>query len=235
MFIKKEIIDSFLEAISPLPNKLGSLEEDEKVVGLDEMLYKLRQIDPSATIQNGVSKMVIIADTLENVVIKIPFNGTYECVVDENDEYIWRDFQYAPSDIDESDYCLAEFETYRELRKQKLHSFVAKTVFYLMWDGYRIFIQEKVIPIYDDSHTPTLTPISQKAIDKVNDIPYRRGRSEWIARCIQTYGEKKTKRFFKYCEKENTHITDDFHMGNYGYRPNGTPCILDYSDYCECF
>ena len=243
MFANTSVINSFLKAISPLPDRLGSLERDDTIIGLDEMLYHLREIDSSADIKFGVTKMVIIADSLKNVVIKIPFNGTYNIVENNDDDYDeyssildnyeWYDFSYAPSKVDDSDYCLVEFEMYRALKKQKLHSFVAKTVFYMMWEGYRIFLQEKVIPFCDYFDTSKLTPITQKEIDSASSIPFRRGRSEWLAHCIQTYGEKKTKRFFSYCENENPDIVGDFHTGNYGYRPNGTPCILDYSNYCE--
>ena len=90
MFVKAEVVDSFLKAISPLPPCLGSFDKVDTIVGLDEMLFRLREIDSSAEIKFGVSKMAILANSLGNVVIKIPFKGTYDYSyygeTDEDDE-----------------------------------------------------------------------------------------------------------------------------------------------------
>lgn len=248
MIINTKVINSFLEAVSPLlPEKFGTYDDADTFPNLNEMLYNLRGLDTSAEIRFGVSKMVIIADSLGDEVIKIPFNGMFnfdtkygydEC----EDEYYagpycWQDFEGAPSDMDESDYCLAEYEIYRQLKEEKLQCFVAKTFLYtILPNNFRVFIQEKVIPI-DDSESSSLeelTPISIQTLQEAQDYRSKknfRATADWIARCIIRYGIKQTERFMNYCCYTNYNINADMHFGNYGYRSNGTPCILDYSNF----
>ena len=57
--------------------------------------------------------------------------------------------------------------------------------------------------------------------------------TEWIAICLDKYGKSKVERFLYYCENIDLDILDDIHNGNYGYRTNGTPCIIDYSGYAD--
>ena len=35
----------------------------------------------------------------------------------------------------------------------------------------------------------------------------------------------------KYVEEKDPEILNDMHSGNYGYRPNGIPCILDFASF----
>lgn len=248
MIINAKVINSFLEVVSPLlPERFGSYDDSDAFPNLEEMLFGLREIDNSAEIRFGVSKMVIIADSLGDEVIKIPFNGMFsldaEGGYDEYEDayyvstYGWQDFEGAPSDIDESDYCLAEYEIYQQLKQEKLQCFVAKTLLYtILSNGFRVFVQEKVIPIdnSESSSLEALTPISMQILNEAESCRIKknfRANSEWIARCIVRYGIKQTERFMNYCCYTNYNINADMHTGNYGYRPNGTPCILDYSNF----
>ena len=117
-----------------------------------------------------------------------------------------------------------------------MQRFVAKTLFYSTIQGIRVFIQEKVVPIidiYSDTFLKTLAPVSQQTLSKIE--PYKQQvflDSFWLARCLLKYGEHYVQEFVEYCCDVDTNIIGDLHHGNYGYRLNGTPCLLDYSNFC---
>ena len=57
--------------------------------------------------------------------------------------------------------------------------------------------------------------------------------TNWIANCIDKYGQSKVERFLNYCENIDPDLLEDVHSGNYGYREDGTPAILDFSNFLD--
>ena len=231
MTFNHNIIDKILQKIFPLPEQFGTIYGIDPTDTLIDIENKIYQVDSKASLYHGASKMVITSPNFGNVVIKIPFNGLYE-EDEKTGELYWYDFSWATGSSS-NDYCLAEYEKYHRLKTYGLDCFVAKTLYYKKINGVRIFLQEQVTPENNlcSSYVPSL-----QSKDLANKW-YKEGRfdieSEWIANCLDKYGESKVKRFLYYCTNIDPDILEDTHGGNYGYRINGTPAILDYSNYMD--
>ena len=227
--INYELIDRFLERIFPLPENFGlklTDEEDSEPVYFSDFEDAVYKTDISASVYFGMSKIVITSPNLGDVVIKIPFNGYF------SDSFEWHPFVWATGS-DAADYCLAEYEKYNKLKTYGLNCFVAKTIYYKTIDGIRIFLQEKVTPENDIYKT-------KKPSKKSRDIAskwYEEGKfdinPEWIATCLDRYGKSKVKRFLYYCANLDLDILEDAHGGNFGYREDGTPALLDFSNFLD--
>lgn len=246
MNIDYKIVDSILEAISPLPHHFGACISnnggEQPPFDYEEILDRAKIIDPQIEIRFGISKLVIISTLLPYHVIKIPFNGMYEEEYDDDSDSmvpIWYDFIGSAAVHDFSDYCLYEYEEYHSLKKQRLQCFVAKTIFYRTFEDKRIFLQERAVCLDDIDSCSTINVIPKEsnsmkiAKQLLKERKAKAVTTEWLAACIQWYGLKTVMKFFKYCLTENYHLLHDCHGGNYGYRLNGTPCLLDFSDFSD--
>ena len=228
-----EYVNKLLETIFPIPDKFGILIRDDKPdkpINFKSIKKSIIRYDPSALIYYGMSKLVITSSKINNIVIKIPFNGVFEEDYDTG-ELFWCPFEWA-NGSDHSDYCLTEYEKYKKLKTYGLDCFVAKTMLYKNIYNTRVFIQEKVIPVNELIKSPRASHNSKKLANEW----YKKGKiniqPEWVANCLDAYGNSKVSRFLWYCEEIDLDILDDIHTGNFGYRNNNnTPCILDYSNY----
>lgn len=240
------LIDSLIEEFENLSQPFGLLitnGEVEEPLFYHDFEKDILQKDEDANLKFGISKFVIVPSQT-NYVIKIPFSGIYEYYDDDMRYYeeedlsqytytIYNDYPYFYSQFSQvKDYCDLEFNKYQNLYKQNLDCFVAKTAFYTeLSNKIKIFTQEKITPCIDDwtDHKPT--PHSKdlaKCWIKEDDCALE---PNWLANCIDYYGEQKTKRFINYCYDEDPDILSDTHMSNLGYRPDGTPVILDFSGF----
>ncbi len=226
-----QLVDKILNAILPLPENFGIDELYDEPNDLLLFKNKLHEVDKEAIIFFGLTKMVISSPQFNGVVIKIPFNGRYG--LDDNEKPYWIPFKWADAS-DRSDYCLAEWEKYNKLKKYRLNCFVAKTLYYKQIMGVRIFIQEQVTPLDEFYKIPI---IPSKNSQKLANQWWRERKIDinpnWMANCLDLYGQAKVKKFLNYCENIDPDILEDAHSGNIGYRTNGTPVILDYSNYLD--
>ena len=234
MTFNHKLVDEFLEEIFPLPEKFGViLREDEESEPVDFALIQeiVWSVDADASVYFGMSKLVIASPHLDGVVIKIPFNGFFN-EYDAEGHTFWQPFKWA-SGTDKSDYCLTEFEKYNRLKDYRLDCFVARVIYYKEICGVRVFIQEEVTPDNDSYQTRRPSQRSQDLAEKW----YSEGKfyiePEWIANCLDKYGKSKVKRFLYYCANIDPDILEDIHGGNFGYRSNETPCLLDFSNYSD--
>lgn len=233
MTFNHELVDKFLEAIFPLPEEFGIIcyeDADSEPTDFSFFQEAVWEVDSNASINFGMSKMVIMSPNLGDIVIKIPFNGYY--IMTDTEELDWNSF-FGATGSDSADYCLAEFEKYNKLKTYGLDCFVAKTIFYKTICGTRVFLQEKIIPKNDSCYTRKPSRKSQDLADRWYDEGKFYIEPEWIANCIDKYGESKAKRFLYYCAKTDPDILEDLHGGNFGYRQDETPCILDYSNFLD--
>lgn len=238
MKFKHEIIDQLLDNLFPLPEQFG-LDCSE---GADELPNywaikdSLREVDKNVRIYYGMSKLVILPSKAKDIVIKIPFNGYYrdslEWLEGEGEEVEeWCDFYFATGS-DPADYCLTEYEKFKNLKKRHLDSFVAETIFYREVDGVKVFIQERVIPFESCDRSSNKPSRKSKVVAREWRMQGKHYmNSNWVANCIDYYGEKRTEHFFFYCENFDEDITHDLHSGNFGYRKDGSPVLLDYSGF----
>ncbi len=230
-----DLVNRFLDSIFPLSECFGvTCSEEDGEDFTDRHIFEdaIGAVDPDAKLTWGMSKMVIDSPSLD-FVIKIPFNGYYSETYYEdgdNDELEWCDFYEAPTE-DGYDYCLVEFEKFKELSKRGLSLFVANTIFYREIQNFRVFLQEKVNPVfYSGDGIPS--KVSKKiALKWKKEKGYHAIDSTWIANCIDYYGAKKTEKFLNYCYNEDYDIISDCHNGNYGYREDGSPALLDFSGF----
>lgn len=237
MTFNYELVNKIVEAIFPLPDKFGTIDDcgdtDEDPTGYDDIYNAAIKIDKDIQIEYGITKLVITSPNFGGVVIKIPFNGYFVRYNQEEEDFTWCGFCYAEG-TDCSDYCLSEYEKYCQLKARGLSCFITKTVFFRTICGVRVFLQEYVIPENDDYEVREPSLKSLRLADK-----WRKERkfymidSEWVANCLDKYGESKTEKFLNYCNTVDPSILEDAHCGNYGYRPNGTPCILDFSNFLD--
>ena len=229
MTFDKEMVDYILNIVFPIPSEIGVIEDDSDCPNLEKIQKRIEDSGEKISIEYGMSKFVLISPLLPNVVIKIPFNGSY-IYNDDTGELIYNYFEHA-SGQDCSDYCLAEYQKYLKLKSHHLNCFVAKTLFYKTIDETRIFLQEKVIPksYIIDERIPSEKSRNQAKI--FTHQTYRLSDNKWIANCIDLYGKNKVEQFFNYCSEIDNDILNDCHSGNYGYRLNGTPVIFDYSNF----
>ena len=119
------------------------------------------------------------------------------------------------------------------LKTYGLDCFVAKVMLYKEKCGVRVFIQEEVTPENDSYCTCRPSKKSQDLADKWYDEGKFYIEPEWIANCLDKYGKSKVERFLYYCANIDPDILEDVHSGNFGYRSNETPCILDYSNFLD--
>lgn len=241
-----------------LPENFGSIEETgEQIDSVDCIMDEIWNIDPTANYYTGVSKMAITADSLGEAVIKIPFNGYYafsdaylnEHDIDDNDnnddeedwdfekKYSFCDF-YAGGGKYNNDYCYIEYDVYKDLKRLGYDKFVAETELLGVIDGRYILIQEKVTPMVLAYHKTDSSKIAEKLLKTSKKIKEDYDSAcmvecSWIAAAIEHYGEGTTTAFFSYAEDDGYFILNDAHWGNYGYREDGSPCILDFSDFNE--
>lgn len=230
MKINNKLINEVLDAIFPLPDNFGIDREIEEPSCLNQIEKTVAEVDEDAYICYGISKLVIVSPNFNGVVIKIPFYGS---TVDGE----WIPFTYAPAS-DKKDYCLAEYERYLALKKLKLDCFVAKTIYYKKINGRKIFLQEEVISeenILEENEKKRFHHSSKKSRELAWKIFSTSVDMDvdWIAKCFDKYRNKKVRRFFKYCATKDRGILEDMHCGNFGYRDNGTPCLIDFSDFLD--
>lgn len=222
-----------------------------------EMIYdEVKRVDADADLHYGISKLVIISPHLGNYVIKVPFNGMYEenydydCSKENGCDYLcrcccscehgvepeykdyWCDYSNADSPTGWN-YCDAEWQKYKNLRKIGLDCFVAKTYPFIEIEGFKCFIQEIAVAENDanGNETSRVTCASRQKAESLNSEFHCDLNEDWLGLCIEIFGAKKVRHFMEYAENIDPEILNDMHSGNYGYRPNGTPCILDFASF----
>ena len=187
-------------------------------------------VDGDFFVSNGVTKVVIIVDDLP-FVIKIPFNGQCERIwIDEYqcDDGTWYPF-YRAGGKSRWDYCETELEYTTAIQNEGYEMFVPDMMYLCNVDGYNVYVQEKVLPLCENRNTYGATDASLEKAKNCKgyfDI-------EWSARAIDIYGFDAFVEFCEWAEDELPQMMEDMHSGNYGYRENGDPILLDLSGFCD--
>lgn len=236
-----------------LPENFGKMQDDDFIVDMGEIEGRIWAIDHTVRFYSGISKLAIVAESLGEVAIKVPFNGCYE-YSEEYYDYLHSDeYDYEDDDDEEwdferkysfekfcggggrynDDYCAEEYAAYKELKELGYEKFVAETELLGGINGMYILVQEFVTSM-NDFDKKVIN--SKKAIETSERIreDYCTANNvddDWVAACVEHYGEELSEKFFNYTEEDGYSILADAHWGNYGYRENGSPCILDFSDF----
>ena len=195
------------------PKHFGLTDEDDDILNMPDRLQR-------ESYNNGISKLVIFLN--ESEVIKIPLNGTFEYYYEE-DEYVFNPFHV-------EDYCAVEEYIYCEAEGEGIEEFFAKTEYVGQADcGTLIYKSERVLPYYcENTLEMRKKEPSNEAKNSVSmmdtPLPFC-----WLVKAYDYYGEEKVKHLINFIKEHDLH---DFHNDNIGFRKNGAPVILDYSDYC---
>ena len=236
--INKNVLKDLFSKIT-IPSQFGGDIDGEDYTNIDEWVSDIinkNKLNNSIEYRHGVSKAVFIFNNL-NFVIKIPFNGSWECEygLDKDSDRVveisrdWYDF------ITE-DYCEKELSKYTKAKEKGLEIFFAAVDNFTLSENRKpIYIQEKVIPFYEyeKENKISITEEHEMLARRLRCDFHSRLFDSWIAAAIKYYGFDLTKKFLSFIEKEDYEIGADLHSGNYGFRENGTPCLLDYSGWEE--
>lgn len=241
MTLDKTLISDVCNSLL-IPADFGIDEDGDDIYGVfDAVSTDMKGVlaDDSYCLASGVTKLVIIPE-LCDFVFKVSFNGYYYQQYDDNkleDEDSYAFEQFAGSGgSDSSDYCLAEYEKYQDLRAAGVSMFFAETEFAgVTKDGSRIFIQEKAYP---RSHGNSSKKASQESKDRVKSMESHNELNlfdyiydtDWWALALECYGEDALQALEEYIQKDDSPL-QDMHDENFGYRLDGTPCIIDFTDY----
>lgn len=235
-----------------LPENFGKTQGDDFIVDMGEIEGRIWAIDHTVRFYSGISKLAIVAESLGEVAIKVPFNGCYE-YSDEYHDYLHSD-EYDYDDDNEEwdfdrkycfekfcggggkcndDYCAEEYAAYKELKELGYEKFVAETELLGGINGMYILVQEFVASMNDFDKKVINSKKSVETSKRIREdyVTANNVEDEWVAACVEHYGEELSEKFFNYTEEDGYSILADAHWGNYGYRENGSPCILDFSDF----
>lgn len=236
----KAAVDKLIEAIYPCLDEYFSTDLEADAQNLSS---SIESFDSNAQLYHGVSKIAIESSRFNGVVVKISKRGQYfHMDRGYKQSYEWSPFIYAKDGADGNDYCLAEYNKYLALKEQGLDSFVAETILHSSFekDGitFNIFVQETVSSYMDCCNCPLPSKESSAAAKEYQDEDDLVENvvcgftEDWVANCIDCYGQDKLNDFLTYCSEVDPDIREDNHYANYGYRvSNKTPCILDYSNF----
>lgn len=218
--------------------QFGTEYNDDYCAIVENLNHSFYSKLPEARAWHGISKFAVVLNNCPWV-IKVPFNGTWDNWYDEDeDEYHeeWREFCHADDSEEGSfDYCCNELDKYEKAVECGVGIFFAETKFYGFTEGgYPLYLQEK---IRVDSHLrlADMPKASEDSLSLVKskvdsrDYQWSKLSRDWMALAIDYYGEKLVEKFVDFICNIEPEIGQDLHAGNYGYREDGSPCILDFS------
>lgn len=228
--ILDKINNTYLEDGCEFPSDDGENFGYELLADLD---------DDTIDWNSGASKMVIIPKN-ENYVVKIPFNGYYNSIYDEDEngeeKYIDDEFIEFSKAGDENgwDYCEVEAKLYEEAEDRNLEQCFAKTEWIGDAHGYPIYKQEKaeIFGMMEDDS------IKRRSDEEKNSAKKQLAKEgvniyhiciDWVLDFIEYYGKEMLYKFMDFLT--DFHI-GDLHSDNIGYI-NGRPVLVDYSGFYD--
>lgn len=230
LMIENKLDKMLKELADVIPENFGLYDNDDEVDNyLDGVIYDIvSSYYTGVQLEHGVSKYVIITEALP-FVIKIPFNGHWNDEVDENEDYYFEEFHYANDlcgDGSHTDYCADELAKYELAESKHLNLFFAETSLYTIINEIPFYTQEKVHTYYNhnSSSTKALSDISEEYSNKMEELNLS---SWWMAEAILRYGALIIDSFINFVQEYS--LDEDMHTGNYGFRADGSPVLIDWS------
>lgn len=134
----------------------------------------------------------------------------------------------------EWDYCGLELEYYTQIMEYGFAKFYAETAFLgTTQNGFPCYIQEWC-ESYDDSDADTSSSERSRSHVqelKTNDNYRSYFYDDWVALAVERYGEELVDAFLLKFLREHSEYVGDMHSGNFGFRADGSPVIIDFSDF----
>lgn len=157
----------------------------------------------------------------------------YEEVLQKEQDYCDFNFFDGAGDYD-WDYCCLELNYYTQIKDYGFEQFYAKTAFLgSTQNNFPCYIQEWC-ESYDDSNVDTSS--SERSRSHVQELKTNNNyRSyfydDWVALAVERYGEELVDAFLLKFLREHDEYVGDMHSGNFGFRADGSPVIIDFSDF----
>ena len=127
------------------------------------------------------------------------------------------------------DYCALEAEIYETLEDAGFGCFLARTKFYNKCSSGWMTVQERCYHIGEKRSSKE----TREALEVFKNREYNYigmiMPMDLFGSFVEAYGLDLTLKFIQFCKESDYNILDDLHSGNYGYRADGTPCIIDFS------
>lgn len=177
----------------------------------------------------GATKLVLFPKEYKDIVVKIPFPGSY--FYNDNEELELDDFRYAIDGKYGWDYCEAEALKYNQAKERNLEFVFLKTTFIGYVHEHPIYIQPRIEETESRRriHTPFKLEDAEKVRSKCFEMDVECFSSFWINDFLNLYGEF----FFRILtDFLNDCYVNDLHGSNIGYY-KGKPVIFDYSGYWD--
>jgi hypothetical protein len=247
--IKNKLIEKFeeCETLSYFldENSCNDIEESTLYYNILEYLNKKGE---NYEVFTGATKVAFLFNDIENIIIKIPFDGYCSTEYDEIEDWSEEEQEEGFKDVYfDTNYCGEEADLYAIMEGKELEDFFAETRFVAEINGRKFYAQEYV-PVtqlnvddaiyYEDDiikipNSVTTKP-QEETLKKSKEIqskvnPYTLN-DYWFAKAVEYYGEEKSEKLLTFLYDYNI---NDLHNSNIGYRSNGSPCIFDFSGYEE--
>ena len=203
-----------------IPKEFGSDDENEET---DSINFVFRQLDNTTHTTWGASKFIIFFDENPDEIVKIPFNGVY--TLDDEERIIGFD-KYI-----NTDYCSIEAKVYEDAVDYGLSQFFAETRF----GGYT----ESGTPYYISEKVYTMWTYDRDKKDHYSEKSFKKATQTaestelpavWLAWAYEYYGDTAVQDLLDFILIEGI---GDLHSDNIGYREDGSPVLLDYSNFLE--
>ena len=219
-----DVIEKELNDVS----EFGGNTDDDYYPTVEDIAYALDNKHLHADTYHGVSRMGVTIEGCSKV-LKVEFDGEYYYddfydYDDDDNECYKEEEEFCEF---ETDYCYSEMSIYEEACQAGVEMFFAEIVPYRDIDYNRtIFMQDYVTPVNDDCSDRTT---SADALEKAESEDRAVCDINWIANAIEKYGLEAYRKFVDFIYNQRPEVSGDLHLGNIGYRLDGTPCILDYA------
>ena len=185
--------------------------------------------------KNGATKLVLIPESEEDYVIKIPYTGCWsqEEGFYSNDVYHsgytdYLEFCNGEGQENEWDYCEGEVQRYQIAKENGLEQCFAKTEFVGYINDYPIYVQEKCVTF---SSCSSEHQHSKEERSKTAECCYYYSiNTNWLTDFRLYYGEKFLLKFINFIQ--NKYWDDDLRNENIGYC-SGRPVLIDYSGFLD--
>ena len=244
--IYNQVLDFFSNLELPWDHFANDVYENYNYTFEDFFNRELpKNLSEGVQYRTGASKWVIDVKGVE-FIIKIPYEGYYEEIEDEDydDCKIFDSYEDEEAYIEEHhhteffpfegagcdnywDYCAAEIDVYDKAMEAGISNLFAKTTLLCHTkDGHPVYIQKRAIA-YGDCDNKTLR---SRNFDKAYNMTcFSSVPAEFLALVLDMYGEKVANTLLKFCDDYGV---GDLHLGNVGIRKSSRmPVLYDYSSF----
>ena len=209
-----------------IPDNFGPDEEDFDGIIPEDFQTVFDQLDASVQTKWGISQFVIMKREWDKVV-KIGFRGWYLWDNDREDTYFQEYF---------TNYADKAFNLYEEAEEWGIAPIFAGMELLGSNGSYNVYLQERVK--CDFAEAWATGDVNRVSSDNSRTYVESKMRTEmgiwrnfdlnWLAQAVDCYGKELVEDTMAFLRE---HRIYDFHDGNYGYREDGTPVIIDWADF----